>query len=300
MSYIILSFDGGGIRGVLSARLLARLGPAAIEKADCFAGTSTGSFIALGLAAGLTPEDLVALYERAGPSIFTPAKGRLETLLGVKAQYTRSGLKKELTQAFARTGLNPEGPLSQLKKEVVIVAFRLKDPALGHWEPVIFTRQSKVSLIDAALMSSAAPTYFPSYKGYVDGGVCANNPSVVAIGIAAQWGISLNDMRMLSVGTGRVSHRIDGKESWGALKWLVNLFGKKAASSHPLLSLFYDAEEALATLNSQHMLKGGFYRLNPTLKVPIGLDDTKAIKELVGVANCTDLSGAQEWIEQIL
>lgn len=178
MSYFILSFDGGGVRGVLSAELIHRLGESVVQKADLLAGTSTGAFIVLGLAAGLEPQDLVDLYEKAGSKLFTPAKKPLERLLGLEAKYTNAALKEELEKIFAKTGLNPKGPLKQLKKEVVIVAFQLKDRTTGRWEPVIFTRNSDISLIDAALASSAAPSYFPSYKGFVDGGVAANSSSL--------------------------------------------------------------------------------------------------------------------------
>jgi patatin-like phospholipase/acyl hydrolase len=39
-------------------------------------------------------------------------------------------------------------------------------------------------VVDAALRSAAAPTYFPVYQGYCDGAVTANNPSLVAVSMA--------------------------------------------------------------------------------------------------------------------
>ncbi|HHY94205.1 MAG TPA: hypothetical protein GX513_04225 [Firmicutes bacterium] len=64
-TYRIISFDGGGVRGALSITLLKRLQqqvPELVEKTDLFAGTSTGSFIALGLAHGLPVTDIAGLY----------------------------------------------------------------------------------------------------------------------------------------------------------------------------------------------------------------------------------------------
>ena len=296
MSYFILSFDGGGVRGALSAELMERLGSKVVERADLFAGTSTGAFIALGLAAGLAAQDLVDLYAKAGPKLFTPAKGPLERLLGLEARYTNAALKKELEAIFIKSGLDPHGPLSQLKKNVVVIAFKLKDQKTGRWEPVILSNQSDVSIIDAALMSSAAPSYFPSYKGHIDGGVCANNPSVAALSLAVSLGHTLDEISLLSIGTGFVEHDLSKQEAWGALKWIVNLFGPKAASSHPLVSLFYDAEEELASINCKHLLGSRFFRLNTKMKKGIRLDDVMAIETLIELGKKADLKGAVDWL----
>jgi len=69
----ILSIDGGGVGGIIPARVLARLqehDPRVIANADLVAGTSTGGLIALGLAAGLTPDTLCKLYLEQAKDIF--------------------------------------------------------------------------------------------------------------------------------------------------------------------------------------------------------------------------------------
>lgn len=297
MSYFVLSFDGGGVRGVLSAELINRLGDDLVEKTDLFAGTSTGAFIALGLAGGLKAQDLVDLYEKAGSKLFTPAKRPLERVLGLEAKYSNTALKEELEKVFTKAGLDPKGPLKQLKKEVVITSFKLKDSKTGRWEPALFTRKSDISLIDAALASSAAPSYFPSYKGYVDGGVAANSPSVAALGIAVESGVKLGEISLLSVGTGYVEHDLAKKEAWGPIKWIINLFGAKAASSHPLVSLFYDAEEEMSSLNCAHLLGERFFRLNVKLKSPIRLDDATQIGALCQMARTLNLKQVSAWLD---
>lgn len=73
IKYRILSFDGGGIRGLLTSTLLSRIEkqvPNLIHKTDLFAGTSSGGLIALGLAGGMSPDDLSNLYQNSGPAIF--------------------------------------------------------------------------------------------------------------------------------------------------------------------------------------------------------------------------------------
>ena len=59
--FIILSCDGGGVRGVITAKLLQSLDPAFLQSVSLFAGTSTGSIIALGLAAGVPIGTIVSL-----------------------------------------------------------------------------------------------------------------------------------------------------------------------------------------------------------------------------------------------
>lgn len=73
MPYRILTFDGGGILGIFSARILHHLlnaYPNLLNNTDLIAGTSTGGIISLGLASGMSPDQLVALYQTNGQAIF--------------------------------------------------------------------------------------------------------------------------------------------------------------------------------------------------------------------------------------
>ena len=98
MPYKILSFDGGGVRGVYSARLLERLSaavPNLVSHSDLLAGTSTGGIIALGLAMNLSPAALVALYQDNAAKIFDASWTReLADLHGISgAEYDNSNLQ---------------------------------------------------------------------------------------------------------------------------------------------------------------------------------------------------------------
>src|SRR5271155_2835135 len=91
----ILSVDGGGIRGIFSAAVLAdfesSLGVAS-SIADHFhlaAGTSTGGIIALGLGAGKTAADIRDLYLHRGPQIFPPV---WDNVLGLAWKVARNNL----------------------------------------------------------------------------------------------------------------------------------------------------------------------------------------------------------------
>ena len=73
-TYRILSCDGGGIRGVITTKLLQDLDLSVIKNMDLFAGTSTGSIIAIGLASGVPIDTIVELYssQKACSKIFQP------------------------------------------------------------------------------------------------------------------------------------------------------------------------------------------------------------------------------------
>ena len=93
----ILSIDGGGIRGIFPAAILADLeykyldGEAVTEYFDLITGTSTGGILALGLAAGLKASELLGLYMKRGRESFPPERRIWRKIL----QYIRTGYKRE-------------------------------------------------------------------------------------------------------------------------------------------------------------------------------------------------------------
>ncbi len=218
-TYKILSLDGGGLRGLITARMLQRLNDDPditgwLNKVDLVAGTSTGGILALGLAAGKSPQEICNLYKNKGPEIFDDSIWDDIRDLGktVGAEYSNKALKKELRAIFGAT------TLAQLSKKVAIPTFDLDNEATDtsqrSWKPKIFhnfvgSDSDGASLAsDVALYTSSAPTYFPSANGYIDGGVFANNPSLVAVAQAISQSnkpaerASIDDVALLSVGTG--------------------------------------------------------------------------------------------------
>lgn len=189
----ILSIDGGGIKGLYSASILKRLEEKSEKKSgDCFdmiCGTSTGGLIALGLASGKGATDLVDLYNLHGNEIFPTAKYSFcrffqRYINGLKqvlfwGKFSAKPLTRILKDTFGTT------TLGELNNLVCIPSFNLisgmprvfKYP---HKEGGFFMDRD-IPLVDAALATSAAPTYLPihSYKDtlFIDGGVWANNPT---------------------------------------------------------------------------------------------------------------------------
>ena len=191
----VLSVDGGGIRGLIPAMVLANLeertGKRTAELFDLIAGTSTGGIIALALTVPgedgeprWTANDLVDLYLTEGPRIFHHSIGRLlESGLGLldekyDARPLEDALKKYLGEAM----------ISHAVTDVMVTSYDLE-----HRKPFFFkTDRAKVKpehdwlMREAARATSAAPTYFEPEKltadgevfALCDGGVFANNPAM--------------------------------------------------------------------------------------------------------------------------
>jgi len=232
-SYRILSLDGGGIRGLITAIILERLEQAVpnfLSKIDLIAGTSTGGLLALGLAAGKSPEETRELYKQRGKSVFRDTVFDDVRDIGklVGADYSLEPLKIELEAEFGNT------KLGDLSKKVLISAFDLDNnpqPVENYrtWKAKFFHNypgpdtDSDQKVVDVAIRTSAAPTYFPIYQGYIDGGVVAGNPSMCALAQAlhistgGQW---IEDVILLSVGTGHNPRYLEvEEEDWGLAQW---------------------------------------------------------------------------------
>ncbi len=91
----ILSLDGGGLKGLFSAAVLAELendlNISVADHFDLIVGTSTGGLIALGLGAGLRPADIVDFYADRGPYVFGAGRGIVQRLWAPKVLMPLAG-----------------------------------------------------------------------------------------------------------------------------------------------------------------------------------------------------------------
>ena len=297
-AYRILSFDGGGVRGAYTAVLLDRLKqavPDLITSADLLAGTSTGGIIALGLAAGHSTSELIALYRDNASRIFDRSWIRnLEDLHGLAgSEYDNTYLKGLLQGIFGHQ------KLEELAKRVLIPSFQVdaQDPSTGKhiWKPKFFQNfpgpgtDGGEFVLDVALRTSAAPVYFPTYQVYVDGGVVANDPSMAALAQALDAGTGnqkLEDILIFSVGTGSNPTYIAGQDlDWGIAQW-----------AKPLVSLMIDGVMGVAEYQCIRLLGARYFRLKSELPKAIGMDDAAAVGELIALASQVDLTAAIAWL----
>jgi predicted acylesterase/phospholipase RssA len=202
----VLVLDGGGYRGMFSAAALAILeDDLQVRLADYFdliVGTSTGGIVALGLGADKTPRELVEFYLRDAAIIFSHPWSRMIRQT-VRPKYSAERLRCALGAAFG------DKRLEQSSKRLCIPSYDLLSDQVylfrtPHHPDLV--RDGRTPMVDVALATSAAPTYFPSHNlgglRLVDGGVWANTPVPTAINEAInRFDIKLQDLRILSVGT---------------------------------------------------------------------------------------------------
>jgi patatin-like phospholipase/acyl hydrolase len=242
----VLALDGGGIRGVIPAMLLAdvesRSDKRVGELFDLIAGTSTGGILALGLT---TPDpaspdrpryraaDLVQLYADKGQVIFRRSLWHwLVTLGGLLAsKFTVNGLDAVLRTYFG------ESRLKDAVSEVLITSYDLE-----HRDSWFIARHKAredpgfdFPMRHVARATSAAPTYFRPERlsvhpatAMVDGGVFANNPAMCAYVEAIKLH-GPKDVLVVSLGTGQVKTPIHYRQArtWGLIGWarqLINVF----------------------------------------------------------------------------
>ena len=304
MAYRVLALDGGGIRGVFTTTILARLEaavPGFLGRVDLFAGTSTGGIVALGLAAGLAPGDLTRLYLERGGEIFASRFGVLDPAARlVWATYDNRGLERVLEETFARQGV---ATLGDLRRRVLIPTFDLDGSArpgraggaARAWKPKFFHNfpgpgsDAGERIVDVAMRTSAGPTYFPTHQGYVDGGVIANNPSMAALAQAIHPDTGrqrLEDVCLLSIGTGQRPLRIAGADhDWGVLPWAGRL-----------VDLLIDGSMDTARYECQQLLGERFRRVDAVLDQDVDLDDVADAGALAEVAAAVPLEAAADWV----
>jgi patatin-like phospholipase/acyl hydrolase len=184
----ILAIDGGGIKGLYSAKILEHFEDKfkcqISDKFDMLCGTSTGGIIALGLSLKIPASELSKFYEKYGPSIF-PNRSKLFNIfrqVAWRGKYSDITLKKALQNTFGEKVIGESSNLLCIPTYTITEA----RPWVFKFDHTILGRDNKAKYVDVALATSAAPTYFPmaeiSYydnKQFIDGGVWANNPTLV-------------------------------------------------------------------------------------------------------------------------
>jgi patatin-like phospholipase/acyl hydrolase len=306
-TYNILSLDGGGLRGLITAVMLERLSlryPALLDNVDLVVGTSTGGILALALAKGLPPSDIKKMYLKQGEAIFNRSMlRRVGSLFSLtKAKYDNAGLRQALLGVFGNACL------SDLSKKVAVTAFDLDNnlaPARQKarcWAPKVFHNfqgadsDGSRKVVDVALYTSAAPSFFPSVDGYIDGGVVANNPSMVALAQALDSRLlcqgaksrELSRIRLLSVGTGVNLNHLEGqRHDWGVAEW-----------AEPLLNILLDGVSEVADFQCGQILRDNYCRLQVDLPrdVKIAMDDTSEMGRLCDLGSVQDLTYALSWL----
>jgi patatin-like phospholipase/acyl hydrolase len=327
--YKILAIDGGGVRAIIPTMILAEIEKRTQKQIfslfDLICGTSSGGILALGLTkprldlkkadgspvAQYNAEDLLQIYMEYGVDIFyeplwEQILGQIEDMF-IQPKYSSKGREEIIRQFFG------DALLENNLKEVFVPSYDIE-----HRIPIFFTNKlekqeiesrkfrklcSGFTLADAALATSATPTYFAPHriinshnpKGFyslVDGGVIANNPANLAILEAqinrqkSQQVLDTEDILLVSLGTGFVTSAYSFEEvkTWGLLQW-----------TKPLLNIVFDGTsevvagelERLFAANKKNK-KPSYYRFQTILKAELeAIDNTKLpnLRQLQALAN---------------
>ncbi len=264
----VLSIDGGGVRGIIPARILkeieTRTNKPISKLFNIVSGTSTGGLLTLAITKPNTQgnpefsaENLVDLYMERSKEIFAKPSiiRKIKTGFGLwGSKYDRAAYDKILLQIFKDT------LLSQSLCPVFIPIY-----SLGNSKPFIastyFAARNKENdfyLRDIAGAASAAPTYFDPkkfrspnsttiYQG-VDGGIYANNPEL--IGVTGVYllhpSFEIGNIILLSLGTGDTVKNNQNSGNDGDIGWLKN---------KDIIGSMMDAESAIAETAVTAMLK---------------------------------------------
>ena len=300
----VLTLDGGGIRGILPCAILSeiehRLGKPISSLFDVIAGTSTGGIIACGLNVPhpdqpgrpkFSAADFGALYEKQGARIFKKQGGLLSGMNKLfEESFTQEGLEELLKAYFGDTELR------QTTTELLITSYDIERRMPFYFlSRLAKTNPDKENFLlrDIARSTSAAPTYFEpnslAWSGgdnlaLVDGGVFANNPSMLAYteavellrsrkqqaaaaesefeAFSAPVSSDRSDVFMLSLGTGRVlkPYRYEDAKSWGMTQWL-----------RPILDILMQGVSETVDYQMNYVLPPGpdgtrhYIRINPSI-----------------------------------
>ena len=226
----ILSLDGGGIRGLYSAAVLAKLeekyGINIVDHFDLITGTSTGGIIAIGLGLRMRPREIVRFYVEAGTRIFGNRFGWRNWCHWLRRKYPDNTLRQALNHGSAFG----DKKLGESRSRLVIPAYNLAHDKVRVFKTPHHPRLATDWQIPAwkvAMATSAAPTFFPACRHVedsrlIDGGVWANNPTVVGIAEAVSMlGVPLGDIHVLSLGTtdARIKRR-QALDAGGIIQWV--------------------------------------------------------------------------------
>ena len=295
----VLCIDGGGIRGLIPARVLQeierRTGRRTADMVDLVAGTSTGGLLACGLTRPgrdgrpmYTAAELADVYVTDGPRIFSRSLGKTITSAGglTDEKYDDAGLNATLQEQLGDTRL------SQSLRDLIITAYDLEG------RNALFFRSARArvdttydfTMADAARSTSAAPSYFePAHVtdvagahtyALVDGGVFAINPSLCAYADIAAAGRTGEITLMLSLGTGSATEPIPYAKarSWGALDW-----------ARPILDVVFDGVADTIEFEARTLLGDRFIRLQRHLSVASSALDDASAKNLAALEREADL-----------
>lgn len=331
--FLIVSLDGGGVRGALQMRLLWRLCqrlPWLEQRIDMFAGTSAGALLAGGCAYRSLEQALPLASEDNYREVFHWSwQQEAESADGwYAARYSSEPLRRVL-----RRVVDPLVPVHACHKALLLTTFRVAPASAGSlppdaemasggdndddndknededqlfvearcWRPEIVhnlddSRRSghcNDSLLETMIRSASAPTYFPVCDGCVDGGIVATNPCMFAATYALRFGKVDSLDQLLVLSIGT------GTTTQNMSKYGDDASLGRAQWLPDIVDVLMQANTEGATLQCHALLgERRFRRLQVHLDKSVDLDDASAVPYLLAAADSVDLDPIVAWLER--
>lgn len=295
--FVILSLSGGGYCGLYTARILElieeqRGGVPISQSVDLIAGTSIGGILALGLAHGIPAKNLKTALTDHGPEIFWDSGSRLKRISRNSWAFCRQLIKSKYPSERLKSAIEEMIPSRLFIEADVPCAVPSVRVTTGS--PHIFRNydcaDAELASTSVALATSAAPTYFPPYwrapDKFIDGGLVANNPDILAVSDAVSYFRQpLTDVVVLSIGALNFDVGAAGRKR-GFSGIIPNAFSIRQAISFTL-----EVQQGLSSDLTSKMLGDNYCRVttipNESKKRATGLDIATgtATDTLIGMAD---------------
>jgi uncharacterized protein len=253
----VLAIDGGGIRGLIPALLLAELeeraGRSVFRLFDLMAGTSTGGILVCALSGPdpLPAAEVAAIYEEEGPRIFDRSVWqRIQSADGLlDEKYDAAALDRALERFLA------DKRLSAAQPELLVPAYDTAGPGPYFYKTSNARADAAedAPLSEVARATSSAPTYFEPLeagaRALIDGGVFAVNPAMSAYVEALRMQPGA-EVTVVSLGTGERTRKrsFDEIKDWGLVEW-----------ARPILDVVFDGISDAVDYQLRHGLEEGRY-----------------------------------------
>jgi patatin-like phospholipase/acyl hydrolase len=278
----LLSLNGGGLRGVFTAYLLAQIEKEtkkqSFELFDIIAGNSTGAILGTALGKGIPADRIVELYQNRGKDIFAKKSlwNRIKGLNGIlDEKYELDNLVRVIKEYVG------EASISQHKTKVMTVTYDLSKGTpmfIKSWN----IDHNYIPMWVAAVASGDAPTYFEplAWGGhiFVDGGTMAvNNPSQSLLAEAVKLGYNIQDVKILNLGTCLYQDKVDPKQvkNWGILK-----------AVKPVIDIALDGSAQSVVYQSTQILGNNFLNIDTQISKALApMDDWRNTADLIKIAD---------------
>lgn len=288
MTFQILALSGGGFLGLYSVAVLAELekvtGRSIADTCDLIAGTSVGGIVALGIAAGKSAREIQVAFETHGQRIFSK-RSPPNTSFGVFRDIFRAAISSKYAGNALRETIESivgiDTRIGDLNRSVLVPAINLskgKPQVFKTPHHPDFRFDLNLRVVEVALATSAAPTYFPLAQIgdslFTDGGLYANSPDLLALHEATHFfRVHENDIRILSIGTttAKFSFGHPKSKNFGITQWF---------RGQRLMNVIIASQQKNVDYMLRHRLGGRYVRLDT--------EQSKEQERMLGLDVATD------------